>query len=178
MINDMKIVLAAALILLVSGVSFAQELSAEKDFEKNKPRLTLEKFAVGEDATSGFDYLVYTDKSSVVKLRSIWSSSTGIQSRVEDYYFKDGVLLLYVRMLAENRNLKPLVRGQNVPLTVEEKLYLKDSKLTTWIEKRKTVPATDARRNDREKEVLEMAKAELENYQSMKTENNDKQRFK
>jgi hypothetical protein len=166
----MKIVLAIALIVLVSSLSFAQELSAEKDFEKNKPRLTLEKFVVGEDATSGFDYLVYTERSNVVKLRSIWSSSTGIQSRVEDYYFKDGILLLYVRMLAENRNLKPLVRGQNIPLAVEEKLFLKDSKLTTWIEKRKTIPATDARWNNKEKEVLEMAKAELENYQSMKAE--------
>jgi hypothetical protein len=171
MMNEMKIVLAAALIVVVSGLSFAQELSVEKEFEKNKPRLALEKFSVGEDATSGYDYLVYTDKSSVVKLRSIWSSSTGIQSRVEDYYFKDGILFLYVRMLAENRNLKPLVRGQNVPLTVEEKLYLKDSKLAAWIEKRKTIPSTDARWSNKEKEVLEMAKAELDNYQSMKAEN-------
>jgi hypothetical protein len=171
MMNEMKIALALIMMALVSGLSFAQDVSVEKDFEKNRPKLKLEKLSMGEDATSGFDYLVYTDKSSVVKIRSIWSSSTGIQSRVEDYYFRDGALILYVRMLAENRNLKQLVKGNAIPLVVEEKLYLKDAKLAAWIEKRKTVPATDARWNAREKEVLEMAKAELDNYQSLKTEN-------
>jgi hypothetical protein len=167
----MKIALAVILIALVSALSFAQDLSAEKDFEKNRPKLKLEKLVMGEDATSGYDYLVYTDKSNVVKIRSIWSSSTGIQSRVEDYYFRDGTLVLYVKMLAENRNLKQLVKGGIVPLIVEEKLYLKDTKLATWIEKRKTIFATDARWNAKEKEVLEMAKAELDNYQSLKQEN-------
>jgi hypothetical protein len=172
MINDKcKIALAVILLALFSCLSFAQDVSVEKDFEKNRPKLKLEKLSMGEDATSGYDYLVYTDKSNVVKIRSIWSSSTGIQSRVEDYYFRDGNLILYVRMLAENRNLKQLVKGSAVPLVVEEKLYLKDAKLATWIEKRKTIPNTDARWNAKEKEVLEMAKAELDNYQSMKAEN-------
>jgi hypothetical protein len=167
----MKIALAVILIAMFSCLNFAQDVSVEKDFEKNRPKLKLEKLSMGEDATSGYDYLVYTDKSNVVKIRSIWSSSTGIQSRVEDYYFQDGTLILYVRMLAENRNLKQLVKGGNVPLVNEEKLYLKDSKLTAWIEKRKIIPAADARWNNKEKEILEMAKAELDNYQSLKQEN-------
>ncbi|HEX8369865.1 MAG TPA: hypothetical protein VF604_15070 [Pyrinomonadaceae bacterium] len=167
----MKIALAVALMVLVSGLSFAQDLSAEKDFEKNRVKLKLEKFSMGEDATTGYDYLVYTDKAKIVKIRSIWSSSAGVPPRVEDYYFRDGTLILYVKMPAQKRQFKELVKGRSFPLAAEEKLYLKDSKLAAWIEKGKTIPASDNRWSDREKEILETAKAELDNYQSMKDEN-------
>lgn len=125
---------------------------------------------MGEDATSGFDYLIYTDNSKVVKIRSIWTSSAGPAPRIDDYYFRDGALILYVKMPARKSQSKALIRGSNLPLVAEEKLYLKDSKLTMWIEKGKTIPNTDARWSDKEKEVLEMAKGELENYQAMKEE--------
>ena len=167
----MKIALAVALIVLVSGLSFAQDLSIEKDFEKNRAKLKLEKFSMGEDATSGYDYLIYTDKSKIVKIRSIWTSSAGPAPRVDDYYFRDGNLILYVKMPARKSQSKALIKGSNLPLVAEEKLYLKDSKLTTWIEKGKTIPNTDARWQNKEKEVLEMAKAELDNYQFLKEEN-------
>jgi hypothetical protein len=164
----MKIALAVALMVLVSGLSFAQDLSVEKDFEKSRAKLKLEKFSMGEDATSGYDYLIYTDKAKIVKIRSIWTSSAGAAPRVEDYYFRDGKLILYVKMPARKNQSKALVKGGNLPLVAEEKLYLKDSKLATWIEKGKAIPTSDNRWQNKEKEVLEMAKAELDNYQSMK----------
>jgi hypothetical protein len=40
-----------------------------------------------------------------------------------------------------------------------------------WIEKGKAISNTDARWNDKEKEVLELAKAELDNYKFLKEEN-------
>ena len=168
----MKIALAVVLIALFSSLSFAQDLSIEKDFEKNKPKLKLEKFSMGEDATSGYDYLIYTGKSKIVKIRSIWNGGASSQPTVEDYYFNDGTLILYVKMPAKKSQFKALVKGRNLALVAEEKLYLKGSKLTAWIERGKTIPVFDTRWNAKEKEVLEMAKAELENYQSMKEESN------
>lgn len=168
----MKTASAVILIFLVSVVSFAQDFSAvEKDFEQNKSKFKLEKFKMGEDATSGYDYLVYTDKAKIVKIRSIWTSSAGPAPRVEDYYFRDGILILSVKMAARKSQYRDLVKGRSLSLVAEEKLYLKDSKLATWIEKGKTVPATDARWKDKEKEALGMAKAELDNYQFLKEEN-------
>jgi hypothetical protein len=167
----MKIALAVILLACAAGLSYAQDVSVEKDFEKARLTLKMEKLGMGEDATSGYDYVVYTDNAKIVKIRSIWSSSAGPAPRVEDYYFKDGRLVLYVKMTAQKRQLKELVKGRGVPLAAEEKLSLKDSKLTAWIEKGKTIPSSDARWNEREKQVLEMAKAELDNYQFLKAEN-------
>lgn len=167
----MKIALTVILTALFSVLSFAQDLSIEKDFEKMRPKLKLEKFSMGEDATSGYDYLIYTDNSKVVKIRSIWNGGASSQPSVDDYYFRDGTLILHVKMPARKSQFKNLVKGRNLPLAAEEKLYLKDSKLTTWIEKGKTIPISDARWQNKEKEVLETAKGEMDNYQSMKEEN-------
>lgn len=167
----MKIASAAILIALFSILSFAQGVSSiERDFEKSRPKLKMEKFTMGEDASSGYDYIIFTDKTNVVKIRSIWTSNAGPAPSVEDYYFKDGALILYSKMPARKNQVKELVKGRSLPLTPEEKLYLKDAKLTTWIEKGKTIPDSDARWQSKEKEVLESAKSELENYQSMKAE--------
>lgn len=154
--------------MVCAGFCFGQDDAIEKDFEKNKSKYTREKFSEGEDASSGFDYLVYKDGAKIVKIRSIWSSSAGPVPRVEDYYFADGKLVLFVRATLQKKYLKSAVKGTVVPLKTEERLWLKDDKLTSWNEKGKTIEATDKRWKEREKEALEAGKNELENYEFMK----------
>jgi hypothetical protein len=164
----MKVALAVILLMIFSGLCFAQDDAIEQDFEKNKSRFTREKFSEGEDASSGSDYLVYKDGTKIVKIRSIWSSSAGPVPRVEDFYFADGKLVLFIKSTLQKKFLKSAVKGNNVTLTIEEKLWLKDDKLVTWTEKGKTIETTDTRWKDKEKEALEAGKNELENYKFMK----------
>jgi hypothetical protein len=167
----MKIVSIIFLIAVFSSLSLAQEISIEKDFEKNRPKFLLERFSLGEDATSGYDYLIYKSKSKVVKIRSIWNGGSSNPPTVEDFYFKDGNLILYVKLLLDKKHFKTIVRGRNIALQAQEKLYLTDSKLTMWIENGKTVSASDPRWKEKEKSVLEQAKGEMESYQLNQEEN-------
>lgn len=165
----MRIVLAAVLMALFSGLLYAQDSAAEKAFVKSRPKLKLEKFSEGEDASSGFDYLIYKNKAGVVKIRSIWSG-VDKTAKIDDYYYENGKPVLYVSMTFPKSRLKEVIRERTIPLTTVERLHLKYSKLTAWIEKGKTVSATDARWNQRETELLEQARGQLENYQSLKDE--------
>lgn len=166
----MKLIFAALLLAFCGLPNFAQNGSFESNFEKNKTKYKLEKFAEGEDASSGYDYLVYTEKGKVVKIREIWSSSIQSTFRAEDYFFNDGKLHALVKYTFSRRYYKTSIKGGNIPLKMVEKFILSDSKLTTWIENGKIIPTTDARWQETEKEVLERAKDQLETYKGLKEE--------
>lgn len=168
----MKFAFAILLVALCCAANFAQETNAEKDFEKNKLKYKLEKFSEGEDASSGYDYLVYKNKDKIVKIREIWSSSAETTYRVEDYYFKDGKLILFAEYTFAKRFYKTAVKGTNITLTLVEKLSFTDSKLSNWLEKGKSVANDDKRWQDKEMEVLEKTSDQLENYKLLKAERN------
>lgn len=161
----MKIILTIILSSLFVISTFAQDNAVEVSFEKNKRNLSVTKFSFGEDASSGWDYLVYKSKSNIRKIRVIWSSSSQ-SPRVEDYYFENGKPVLYVKFAATKKQYKALTKGTNLPLKLEEKLYFINAKLSNWNEKGKTVVSTDSRWNEKEKDVLEAFKNEVETYQS------------
>jgi len=166
----MKITLMVILIALLSSQTHAQNVSIERDFERERRSLSLVHFAIGEDATSGFDYLVYKRRSQVRKIRAVWNGGCCQSPTVEDFYFKNGSPVLYAKLSATKGQLRRIARGINLPLRAEEKLYLTDSRLTQWIENGRTIPSSDPRWNDKEKGVLEEFKAQLENYQSYREE--------
>lgn len=165
--------LAAVVLMIAFGclAGFAQNASVEQNFEKNKLKYKLEKFAEGEDASSGYDYLIYKKGDEIVKIREIWSSSANPNYRVEDYFFKDGKLVVLAKYALAKKNYKASVRGANIPLKELEKFYLTDSKLTVWKENGKTVPTGDSRWQEKEKEILERASGQLETYQQLKESN-------
>jgi len=167
----MKVVFAVFLFAFCGITSFAQETSVERDFEKNKSRFKVEKLSEGEDATSGYDYLVYKDKAEIVKIREIWSSSAVSTYRAEDYFFKNGKLIALVKYTFGKPYYKTAIKGTNVPLKLVEKLYLTDSKLTSWIENGKAIPTTDKRWQEKETDTLESAKNQLEMYKLIKEGN-------
>ena len=84
----MKIILTLVITLIISVSVFAQNLAVEKNFEKNKRTFSVTKFAFGEDASSGWDYFVYRQKTSTKKIRSIWSNYSDVT--VDDHYFEAG----------------------------------------------------------------------------------------
>jgi hypothetical protein len=162
----MKLVFALVLFAFCSLVNFAQDV--EKDFDKNKAKYRLEKFSEGEDASSGYDYFVYKDKAQIVKVREIWSANYAPTFRAEDYYYRDGKLIALVKYTFDKKFYKTAEKGRNIPLKLVEKLYFTESKLINWIENGKTIPTTDKRWSDREKEALEAGKSQLENYTWLK----------
>ena len=164
----MKLVLALIVTAFCGVANFAQVSSIESDFEKNKTRYKLEKFAAGEDASSGYDYFFYKDKSQIVKVREIWSSLSYSTYRAEDYFYKDGKLIALIKYTFAKKYYKTAEKGKNVPLKPVEKLYFTDSKLTGWTENGKTIEKTDNRWQEREKEALEAGKSQLENYNWLK----------
>jgi hypothetical protein len=160
----MKSVTALILIALLLNLSHARQGSVERDFERERRTLSVDRFAIGEDATSGFYYLVYKRRSEIRKIRSIWNGGCCNAPYAEDFYFKDGQPILYVKLSLLKRQLRDAVRGRRIPLGVEEKLYLKDSKLMTWIDNGKTIPPSDPKWKEKERTVLEEFKGQLENY--------------
>jgi hypothetical protein len=167
----MKFMFAVLLIAFCWVANFAQADDAEKDFVKNKAKYKLDKFAEGEDASSGYDYLFYTNKTEIVKVREIWSSLSYAVYRVEDY-FKDGKLVAVLKYGFPKKHYKAAKKGNDIPLKLTEKMYLTDSKLTTWIENGKTIANSDTRWNETEKNALESANYKLESYQQFKEDQN------
>ena len=159
----MRLALAVIIIALVYGLASAQDYSIEKAFERDRRSLAVERFSIGEDATSGFYYLVYKSRREIRKIRSVWNGGCCQPPEVKDFYFKDGSPVLCVKLSVNKRRLKAAIRG-SAAFGTDEKLYLKDSKLTAWIEKGKQIPPSDPRWKEKEKSVLEEAKEQLENY--------------
>jgi hypothetical protein len=156
------------LIALVSSLTTAQENSAEKDFAKNIKKYTIEKYSLGEDATSGYDYLIYKNKAEIVKIRTVWNGGASSKPTIEDVYYESGAPVLYAKLALTKKQFKSVVKGSRIALPVIEKLYLKDSKLAAWIENGKPVPATDARWQEKEKTIIEQAKEALDFYPTLK----------
>jgi hypothetical protein len=166
----MKTAVAAILIALSASLVSAQGISAEQDFQKERRSLSLVRFSVGEDASSGFYYLVYKKGAQIKKIRSVWDGGCCNAPTVEDFYFKNGSPVLYVKLAATRRQLNRIVRGSTLPLSAEEKLQFRDSGLTMWIEKGKAVSSSDPRWKDREKSLLEEFQGQLDNYKSYQEE--------
>ncbi len=164
----MKITLAFLIIALLSLVAAAQSVSADKSFAANIKKFKLEKYSVGEDASSGYDYLIYKRGAKIVKIRTIWSSSANPKWWVEDAYYESDMPVLYVKLKLTKRQFKSVVRGSLIALTVTDKFYFKDSKLVKWIENGKAVLTTDTRWREMEKEALMSAKDALEFYPELK----------
>lgn len=167
----MKFVFAVFLVAFCCAVNFAQTSDVEKDFVKNKAKYKLEKFAEGEDASSGYDYLFYTNKTEIVKVREIWSSLSYATYRIEDYYFKDGKIVAVLKYSFPKKYYNAAKKGTTIPLTLTEKMYLTGAKLTTWVENGKTIANTDKRWIETEKNVLESANYKLESYKEFKEDN-------
>ncbi len=122
---------------------------------------------MGEDASSGYDYLFYKSGARIVKVRSIWSASWSKELRISDFYF-DGDLVLLRTYTAPERRLGLLKRGRTAVLKSTEELHFSNKKLTKWIVGGKPVAQTDLKWTARETEALEQASGELENYTWLK----------
>ncbi|MEK7724572.1 MAG: hypothetical protein AAB336_09515 [Acidobacteriota bacterium] len=160
----MKLFLSVTLLIFFAVLSFAQDSTIEKNFERNKRNFSLVKFSIGEDASSGFDYLVYRQKTSTKKIRAIWSNYERVE--IEDFYYENGKPLLLVKYSAKKSQYKSLAKGVNVALKAEEKFYFSNSKLLTWTEKGKKIQPTDSRWAEKEKEVLASFEEQLETFRS------------
>jgi hypothetical protein len=164
----MKITLAFLMIALLSLAAAAQGVSADKSFAANIKKFKLEKYSVGEDASSGYDYLVYKRGSDIVKIRTVWSSSANPKWWVEDAYFEAGKPMMLVKLSLTKRQFKSVVRGSQITLPVNDKFYFKNSKLVKWLENGKAVLTTDTRWAEIEKEAFMSAKDALEFYPELK----------
>lgn len=153
--------------LFLAGLAAAQVSSVEGSFKKNKAKYTREFFSMGEDASSGYDYVFYKSGSKIVMLRVIWSASHSNELRISDFYFDDE-LALHRKQTAGKRQLSLLKRGREAPLVVKEEHHFVDGKLTKWILASKTIPTTDARWATTEKDTLEHARSEREAYAFLK----------
>ena len=165
-----NIVFAFVLIGLCSLIGSAQNSSFVTGFEKNKAKYKLEKFAEGEDASSGFDYLFYKSKDQIVKVRVIWSSSANPNYWIEDYFYEGGKLSAFIKYDLTERNYNNAKLGKTVALKEVEKLIFTNEKLNDWVEKGKAIQRNDKRWDEKEKELLENAKSRLEYYRDLKAD--------
>jgi hypothetical protein len=162
----------AAILLLVLTFSLsvlAQKSTAEIDFEKNRAKYTREHYEMGEDASSGYDYLFYKRGDEIVLIRSIGSATYSKEIRIDDLYFNNGLVFMR-RSVSAKRNLGALKRGRDLPLASKEELHFVNGKLVRWVENGKEVDKADKRWAETEKQTLESAAAELENYKFLKDE--------
>ncbi len=164
----MKITLAFLLTALFALAAAAQGISPDQSFAANIKKFKLEKYTVGEDASSGYDYLIYKRGTEIVKIRTVWSSSANPKWWAEDAYFESCIPVMLVKLVLTKRQFKPVARGSQIALPVTDKFYFKDSKLVKWIENGKTVLTTDKRWPIIEKEAFSSAKDALEFYPDLK----------
>lgn len=164
----MKITLAFLLTAFLSLVAAGQAETAEKDFAANIKKYEVEKYTMGEDASSGYDYLIYKLGPAIVKIRTVWSSSANPKWWVEDHYFNDGVPVLGVKLTLTKKQFKAVTKGSLISLPVTEKFYFKDSKLVKWIENGKSVALSDPRWSETEKNAFASARDTLEFYPTLK----------
>ena len=164
----MKIFFLASFVLISCLGAFGQPSETEKDFESRKKTYTVEHFAEGEDATSGFDYVFYKNGARIVKVRSIWSASHSKELRVEDFYFNADGLLLSRKFTAPSRSLKSLKKGSPGPLAVKEEFHFADGKLAKWVVDGKSKLPGDDGWAKAEKEILEQARSSREYYTWLK----------
>jgi hypothetical protein len=164
----MKTFFLASFFLLSSLGAFGQASDTEKDFESRKKTFTTERFAEGEDATSGFDYLFYKSGGQIVKIRSIWSASHSKELRVEDSYFNGDQLLLFRRFTAPSRSLNSLKKGGAGSLAPGEEFHFTGGKLGRWVVGGKPRLPGDAGWAKMEKEILEQAQSLREYYTWLK----------
>lgn len=164
----MKTIFTFLFIALLSFSVFAQGETADKRFARDIKKFRLEKYAVGEDASSGYDYLVYKRAGKIVKIRTVWSSSANPDWWVEDAYYEGGQAVLMVQLSVSKRQYKSIVRGSQLALPVKDRFVFKDSKLVKWTENGKAVPASDPRWAEMEKDVAATGKNTLEFYPEMK----------
>ncbi|MBX7171172.1 MAG: hypothetical protein K1X72_09450 [Pyrinomonadaceae bacterium] len=160
----MKILFTLILSIFLSLNCLSQDSSIEKNFEKNRKSFFLTHFSVGEDASSGFDYLVYRQKTSTKKIRVIWSNYS--QATVDDYYFDAGKPVLLVKYEAKHNQYKSLAKGIILPLKTLEKYYFTNSKLISWFENGKPISNSDSRWAEKEKELLASFDEQLETFRS------------
>ncbi len=157
-----------ALFSLMTVAAGAQDVSADKSFAANIKKFKVEKYSMGEDASSGYDYLIYKQGRKIVKIRTVWSSSANPKWWVEDAYFEAGKPVMFVQLSLTKKQYKSVIRGSQIALSVKDKFYFKDAKLVKWIENGKAVPTTDTRWAEMEKEAFMSAKDTLEFYPELK----------
>lgn len=160
----MKIILSLVFLFITTISVIPQNNLVEREFEQNKKNYSLVKFGFGEDASSGWDYLVYRKKNEIKKIRAIWSNYANTV-KIEDYYFADGKPILYVKFHGQKKQYKALTKGQNLNLKQEEKLYFKDNKLTVWIDQGKLVDSKNLKWTEKEIEILKKFKGEIEIFE-------------
>ena len=154
-------------VLLLAGFTTAQANDVEGDFKKNKAKYTREFFSMGEDASSGYDYVFYKNGPKIVMIRVIWSASYTNELRISDFYFDDD-LVFHRKQTARKSQLSLLKRGRDVPFVVKEEHHFSAGRLTKWIADKKTIPPTDTRWAATEKDTLEHARSERESYSFLK----------
>ncbi|HQU86788.1 MAG TPA: hypothetical protein PKY59_26885 [Pyrinomonadaceae bacterium] len=163
----MRIITFTFLLLIFSLTALAQTASVEADFNKNVKKYKREKYAVGEDASSGTDYVIYKSGKNIKKMRLIYSNCCDAP-KVTDFYFEKGVLLLAVEGEITKKQYKSFASGSNLPLKNAKKLYFKDSKLVKWTENGKEISSANPNWSKEESETLESAKSYFEEYPELK----------
>jgi hypothetical protein len=160
----MKTILAFLTIAILSLAVAAQD----KSFAANIKKFKMEKYSMGEDSSSGYDYLVYKRGKKIVKIRTIWSSSANSNWWAEDAYYESDAPVMLVKLALVKKQFKSIVRGSRIALPVTDKFYFKDAKLVKWIENGKAVAITDRRWGEMEKDAFASAKDTLEFYPELK----------
>ena len=160
----MKTLFLITCIVIAVVSASAQTSQTERDFESKKAKFTMEHFAEGEDASSGYDYLFYKSGDKIVKIRSIWSASHSKELRIVDFYFDGADLLLFRNYTASDRLLNSLKKGRNGTLIPKDEFHFSSGRLTKWISGGKAKAPGDAAWEEAEKEALDQAKSQREYY--------------
>ena len=165
------LVLLAAL-LASSANAFAQRNLTELDFNKNRTLYSREQFSEGEDASSGFDYVYFRNRTEIVMIRAIWSATHTRELRIEDMYFGDDGLALYRRSTAQRKSMGVLKTGRSTGLQAKEEMHFENRRLVRWIQDGQAVSKLLATSwLEVEKSTLETAKAWIESYEDLKRHN-------
>lgn len=150
--------------LLIIAV-FSVAVSAQTD----KRVFKVEKYAVGEDASSGMDYIIYKYKGRIARIREIWSSSANRNPTAEEFqYDAKGNTVAYYEFAIKYSQVNAVVRNSKYVLKATDVRILKDGKMVKWTENGKIISNSDPRWAEMESDALTRGKNMLEFYPEMK----------
>ena len=158
----------------------AQHVPVERDFERARKSLKLERFQqerdlFGDPGTRTFEYLYYHEKDKLVKIRLIEKEGKPDASiKVDDYFFVNGDLrLVRLYFFVGSSRHRLLRQGDIVPLLTGEHIEMLNGKLIRWTALGKDIPSTDRRWDDKQSSVLRSLQIELMYYNEFKKPNKE-----
>lgn len=156
------------------GTVYGQKDPMADQFEKSRRLFKSERFSEGEDASSGWNYILYTLKGKPAKIRETWTSSASREQETRDVYFhENGDVAIVVVYARSKREYSSAPKGGRMIAPPAEIVTFKEGRMIRWRDGKKTMADDDPAWSAKETETLETVRQLVETVEELRKEKNE-----